>query len=312
MRALKALAHHLKKMGLIGEILGNLTAGFILFILLGALEQVKALAPLVRYLYAPSSLFFTNLITIFLIIFAILKISLNEKEPEVIFAEKIIFRKVKFGSRTQKLTHRFALSPKIGIKNDVEIFDTRMTLCYMHCRQAEGGSRKYIERHGVEEFTTTADYVETVHRYSFFSEDLSYRVLKPISEAQGSPNHDRIIIVLTGFYGKKARKFIRKHEFSFSDIKFADQTPKVVEYQYQKDQLTQKFNWDNFHLVTYLSEGETSQRIEELRQLLNEIYIEPEPEITENEMSQRMNEMSQRMDELMQMLSQIRPDDPEK
>lgn len=80
----------------------------------------------------------------------------------------------------------------------------------------------------------------------------------------------------------------------------------------KKDQLTQKFNWDNFHLVTYLSEGETSQRIEEFRQLLNEIYIEPEPEITENEMSQRMNEMSQRMDELKQMLSQIRPDDPEK
>jgi hypothetical protein len=290
-------------MGLIGEILGNLLAGFILFMLLRALEQVKGLAPLVKYLYTPTSLFFTNLVIILLIILVILKISLDETEPEVIFAEKIIFRKVKFGSRTQKLTHHFALSPKIGIKNGVEIFDTRMTLCYMHCRQAEGGSGKYIERYSVEEFTTTADYVETVHRYSFFSEDLSYRILRPISEAQGSPNHDRIIIVLTGFYGKKARRFIRKHEFRFSDIKFADQTPKVVEYQSLKDRLTQKFNWDNFHLVTYLSEDETSRRIEELRQLLIEIYIKPEPERTENDMSQRM-------DELKRMLSELRPDDP--
>jgi hypothetical protein len=309
MRLLRALIQYLEKMGLIGNTLGNLIAGSIPLVLLGALDQVKALAPLVSYLYTPKSFLFINLITILLISVVILMISLGETEPEVIFAEKIIFRKVKFGPRTQRITHRFALSPRIGIKNGVEIFDTRMTLCYMRYCQAEGGRRKYIERHGVEEFITTAVYVKTVHRYSFFSEDLSYRVLKPISEAQGSPIHDRIIIILTGFYGKKARKFIRKHEFSFSDIKFADQTPKVVEYQSQKGELTQRINWDNFHLVNYLSEGETSQRIEELRQLLNEIYIEPEPERTENEMSQCMNEMSQRIDELKQMLSQIRPDD---
>lgn len=309
MRLLRALIQHLKKMELIDNTLANLLAWSIPLILLGTLDQVKAFAPLVSYLYTPKSLFFINLITIFLTIFVILKISLNETEPDVIFAEKMLFRKVKFGSRTQKITHHFALSPKIGIKNGVEIFDTRKTLCFMHGRQSEGSSRKYIERHGVEEFTTTAAHVETVHRYSFYSENLSYRFLKPIFEAQGSPNHDRIIIILTGFYGRKARKFICKREFNFSDIKFADQTPKVVEYHSQKDQLTQNINWNNFHLVNYLTEGQTNQRIEELRQLLDEIYIEPEPESTENDMRQRMNDMSQRIDELKQMLSQIRPDD---
>ncbi len=58
---------------------------------------------------------------------------------------------------------------------------------------------KFVERQRVEEFSTTAKYVETVHRYSFFSEDLSYGILKPISEAQGVPNLDRIILILTGF-----------------------------------------------------------------------------------------------------------------
>ncbi len=302
---LPPLIDNLKKMGLPSQILGNLAAGFVLFIGIGALSQLKRLAPLTQYVYAPGPVYFMCLITIALSISIILKISQNEKEPAIIFADKIIFRKVEFGPRTQKLAYRFALSPKIGIKNKIQIYDTKMALCYMRCRQAEAGGEKHIERYGVEEFTTTANYVETVHRFSFFSEELSYGVLKPISEALGAPNHDRIVLVLTGFYGKRPKRFMRKHELSFSNIKFADQTPKVVQYQITNNQLTKNINWDAFHSVNYLSEIETSQRIEELKLLLAEMYVEPESKTKEIAINKRFEVADQRLDEISRRMDEI-------
>ncbi len=66
MRLLRALIQHLKKMELIDNTLANFLTWSIPLILLGTLDQVKAFAPLVSYLYTPKSLFFINLITIFL------------------------------------------------------------------------------------------------------------------------------------------------------------------------------------------------------------------------------------------------------
>jgi hypothetical protein len=261
-------------MDLGANIIGNLAYTVLGIIILGALNQAKSLAPVIKYLFTASPSFIANLISISLILFVIIKISFNEVEPKIIFAEKIIFRKVQYGQRSKNLISGFALSPKIGIKNKVKIYDTKLTLCYMRCRQAERDNMKHVERRGVEEFSTTANYVETVHRYSFFSEDLSYGLLKPISEAQGAPNLDRIILILTGFYGRKPKPFMRKHEYNFSDIKFADQTPKVVEYHYQNNQIIEKVKWENFHLVDY-SEETSLQRIHELKELLREKYVKP-------------------------------------
>ena len=269
------LVSNFRQMGLGASIIGNFAYTILGIIILGVLNQIKSLAHVIGHIYTASPSFIANLISIILLLFVIIKISINEVEPKIIFAEKIIFRKVKYGQRSKDLLSGFALSPKIGIKNKVRIYNTRLSLCYMHYSQAERDNRNYVERHGVEEFSTTASYVETVHRYSFFSEDLSYGLLKPISEAQGAPNLDRIILILTGFYGRKPKPFMRKHEFNFSDIKFADQTPKVIEYHYQRNQIIEKVNWDNFHLVNY-SEETSLQRIQELRKLLNVKYVKPE------------------------------------
>ena len=275
MISLSNLVSNFRQMGLVKSIIGNFAYYVLGIIILGALNQAKSLAHVIEYIYTASPSFIANLISIILLLFVIIKISINEVEPKIIFAEKIIFRKVKYGQRSKDLISGFALSPKIGIKNKVRIYDTRLTLCHMHYNQAERDNTNYVERRRVEEFSTTARYVETVHRYNFFSEDLSYGLLKPISEAQGAPNLDRIILILTGFYGRKPKPFVRKHEFNFSDIKFADQTPKVIEYHYQRNQIIEKVNWENFHLVNY-SEETSLQRIQELRELLNVKYVKPE------------------------------------
>ena len=277
------LVDNLRQMHLGSSVLGNFVYSILGIIVIGALNQTKSLAPVISYMYTSSPLFIANLISISLILF-IVKISFNEKEPKIIFAQKIIFRKVQHGQRSKDLIYGFALSPKIGIKNKVRIYETRLILCHMHFIQAERDNMKFVERQRVEEFSTTAKYVETVHRYSFFSEDLSYGILKPISEAQGVPNLDRIILILTGFYGRKPKPFMRKHEFQFSDIKFADQTPKVVEYHYQHNQVIEKVNWDNFHLVNY-SEEISLQRIQELSRLLNEKYVKPGTSVNKDDKS---------------------------
>ncbi len=275
------LVHSLRGLGLGVNILGNIVVFVVLALIAKALNLVKALAPAVNNIYASGPIFTPDLILIVLILFVIAKISFREKEPEIIFAEKVLFRKVRYGPRSNNLMFGFALSPKIGIRNKVKIYDTELTLCYMHCRQAET-DKKIIERYRVEEFSTTAKYVETVHRYSFFSEELSYGVLKPISEAQGVPNYDRIVLLLTGFYGKRPKRFAQSREFKFSDIMFADQTPKVVEYHYQNNQIIEKVNWENFHLVNYTEDVITSRKLE-LRDLLSKKYVEPDRKSSKND-----------------------------
>lgn len=167
MMPLGRLVHSLRGLGLGVNILGNIAVIIVLALIAKALNLVKALAPGVKNIYASGPIFTPDLIIIFLILFVIAKISFSEKAPEIIFAEKVLFRKVEYGPRSKSLMFGFALSPKIGIRNKVKIYDTELTLCYMHCRQAET-DKKIIERHRVEEFSTTAKYVETVHRYSFF------------------------------------------------------------------------------------------------------------------------------------------------
>ena len=282
MMLLGRLVHSLRGLGLGVNILGNLAWLVVLALTAKALNLVNTLAPAVKNIYVLGPIFTPDLIVIVLILFVIVKISFSEKEPEIIFAEKILFRKVKYGPRSKSLTFGFALSPKIGIINKVRIYDTELILCYMHCRQAETDNKKIIERHRVEEFSTTAKYVETVHRYSFFSEELSYGVLKPISETQGVPNYDRIVLILTGFYGKRPKRFARRHEFKFSDIMFADQTPKVVEYHYQNNQIIEKVNWENFHLVHY-AEDIIISRKKELGDLLYKKYVEPDHKPSKND-----------------------------
>lgn len=263
--------------GVLASLLATLLGSTAPLLFSSILNKIKIWQPFFDSIFSPVSIFFINVITIFLLVFFIIninqKIQAREKEPDLIFARNLIFRKVKFGPRTQAINQRFALSVKVGIRNDIDIFDTKMTLLYMHYRQR---SDSKIERHGVEEFVTTVSYVNTVHRYSFYSDELSYRTLKPIAEERGKPNYDRIIVILSGYYGNQLDKFVCKHEYLFSDISFADQTPKISEFTLQENDLIKSVDWSKFHSVNNLSNEEYKQRKIELNQILDEIYIEPD------------------------------------
>lgn len=192
----------------------------------------------------------------------------TECKPDIIFSNKIILRKVKFGPRTQDLKRQFALAFRILISNQIELYNSKITLIYMHRKRDKNSA--LLQRHGVEEFSTSADYIDTIHRCSFFSDELSYRVLKPISEPRGSSNYDRILIVMTGFYGDTPKSFMYKQEYSFSDIVFADQTPKVVTYDSNDEKV---INSDNFHIVNELTEEEQKIRQQEIRSIVEEMDI---------------------------------------
>ena len=200
----------------------------------------------------------------------------NEKEerPEIIFSNKIILRKVKRGKRTLSLERSFALSPKILIKNHVELFDTRMTLFYAIYKQRVDDDIN-IDRDGVEEVTSEAYYVVNVHRYSFYSDELPINILKRIVTALGIPNNDRITIILTGLYGKKQRRFYERHEYLLADIVLADDSPKVIEYSIRDYQLMIDIpDCDKLHSVIPLSDEENRRRIDELKQVVDILNIE--------------------------------------
>jgi uncharacterized protein with PQ loop repeat len=72
------------------SVMGIFVYSILGIIVIGALNQAKSLAPVISYMYTSSPLFIANLISISLILF-IVKISFNEKEPKIIFAQKIIF-----------------------------------------------------------------------------------------------------------------------------------------------------------------------------------------------------------------------------
>lgn len=200
----------------------------------------------------------------------------NEKDerPEIIFSNKIILRKVKRGKRTLRLERSFALSPKILIKNHVELFDTRMTLFYAIYKQRVDDDIN-IDRDGVEEVTSEAYYVVNVHRYSFYSDELPIKILKRIVTALGIPNNDRITIILTGLYGKKQRRFYERHEYLLADIVLADDSPKVIKYSIRDNQLMIDIpDCDKLHSVIPLSDEENRRRIDELKQVVDILNIE--------------------------------------
>ena len=199
----------------------------------------------------------------------------EEEKPEIIFSNIIIFRKIKRGKRTLELRESFALSPKIGIKNGVEILNTRMTLFYAIFKQ-RGDSNTNIVRDGVEQIISEVNYVEGVHRYSFFSDELPFTILKRIITAIGIPNNDQIIIVLTGSYGKNLKKFYLKHEYRPTDIVIADDSPKVIEYSIRENQRIQTPDWDKIHSIIPLSSEKYRERIDELEQLVKELDIATE------------------------------------
>lgn len=63
---------------------------------------------------------------------------------------------------------------------------------------------------------------------------------------------------------------------------FADQTPKVVEYHYQNNQIIEKVNWENFRLVNY-KEDVIISRKEEIRDLLYKKYVKPDRKSSKND-----------------------------
>lgn len=262
----------------IGIVIGTFLMSLIFSITSFTLSKLKSLELISDYIFSFQTIFFLNLLSIFLVALTALVLSrrlpIRTVEPNVIFSNKIIFRKVRFGARTQHEGRRFALSIKVLITNNVQIFNTKLSLIYMHYERGDDHPGT-IERHGVEEFTTTVNYVDTVHRYSFFSDELSYRTLKPISEPKGSHNYDRIVVVLTGFHSKHLRPFIQEHQYSFEDIKFADTTPKVVTYK--GEERKKMIDLSKFHEVNYLTNHEVRERKEELQRILEDMYVKPDP-----------------------------------
>lgn len=191
----------------------------------------------------------------------------NELEPIILFSKIIIFRKIKRGLRSMELVKSFALSPKIGVMHEAEIFDTKLTLYYCIYKQKNGDSGSIL-RDGVEEITSEARYLEGVHRYSFYSDELPFKILERIISVSGKPSNDRIVILLTGSYGKDLKRFRCKHVYSSRDIVIADDTPKVIEYTIQDGQLIQKPDWDRLHLCVELENSEFDARVKELEMLV--------------------------------------------
>lgn len=270
-------------MGIPAKIITSLAGPFVIYVLTQAYLFLTAIASAwmrqqdkyqIQYLIIIALLL--TIITLMMVI--ILRYPRRKEEPEndlvpkILFSDIMIFRKIKRGIRTEDPIKSFALSPKIGVINNVEVLDTRMSLFYCIYKQVNDGNGSIV-RDGVEEVTSDASYIEMVHRYSFYSEKLPFKILERIVSVSGKPSDDRIVIVLTGSYGKDLRKFWCKHVYSSKDIIIADETPKVIEYAIQDGEEIQKPDWAKLHRYIPLDDSALHARVEELKQLVRDRHV---------------------------------------
>ena len=210
---------------------------------------------------------FTAIIISILLYKLLINLSTEIQKPKIIFTDCITLRKIYNG----KNKDNFALSVKIGVKNLVTLFNTKMSLCYVRYSHNNIETNSSIERHGIEEFIAYADYIEIVRRFDFFSDDLSFLTLKPIVQQRGKPNEDKIIIIFSGFYDfKEPKKFIAKKIYSFENIKLAKQTGKVATFKDKNHQLIPTLNWEKFNETTFFDEKQTEQLIKDLYEILKQ------------------------------------------
>lgn len=238
---------------------------------------------------------FYNLFQINLLRKKIVTLDKNEifSSPEFEFAERITLRKIYNGPNSSQASNNpatsYALSVRVGITNheEIRIFDTKMTLCLVRYDQIKDkiteaaktddeGNILY-ERHGIEEFTSGADYVRIVHRFSFPIKDLSYLTISPVMKRNAQVEHDRIEIIFSGFYGANSdvlsgdqiKKFVVCKKYKFTDIKFANRTEKVTTYTSLSGELYPKTEWSNFKQEPYkLNPQDYKTFEEELKKIL--------------------------------------------
>lgn len=263
MKSIKAVFQRLLKGDVLLGIASSLIASFILVALQGFLENISIFEPIFRDFYPSKALIFIGLANLFLLILNLLSSRSDySPEPEVIFSEKITIRKINNGPRKGD----FALSVKVGIKNhqSVKVFNTKMTFCYI--RYSSKGHA--IQRHGIEQFNCLSDYVDIVHRFDFFTQEISFLALKPIVQNRVKSNLDRISIIFSGYYDiHEPTRFVRIKDYSFDEIAFAKQTVKVLEFH---SDFVPEVTWNNFNKIEYLDSDIEQRLVEDLTWILEE------------------------------------------
>lgn len=218
-----------------------------------------------------------------LLIFILWRVGILQKYPKIRFSKMINIREVKFGERTKKPESKLALSVKVGTKNMVPIHNVTMTLRYL-C--FESNSKDNVDgaltRHSVEHFHDYADYIEGVHRFSFYCDEMTYKPLSQISIMRGITCSDVVEIVLTGWYGNFPRRFLAKKVYRFKDIKYSDGPAKSMTSTrcktrfFKKDKIKTKVDWNKFDAFnSELTEEEISTRHENLKRIVERLYIDP-------------------------------------
>lgn len=257
--------------------IGSLLATLLLYLVTKFRDNISLLSPVVNYIASELAFFIIIFLLIFIIVVALIINSKleHDKQPEIKFGDLITLRRIYHGSRSLDIEKSYALSVRVGVINKVKLFNTEMTLCFVRFKEKPSSNfeKQSFERHGVEEYYAKAAYVEFLHRFSFYSEEMTYLLLKAILEPKGYSNYDKLIVVFTGFYGKKAdKKFVCQHEYLLSETKFANQTPKVMEF-YQKDaRLIPKFNWDNLNGFFKLESDKKNEFISGLKEVVDKKY----------------------------------------
>ncbi|MEL6462133.1 MAG: hypothetical protein AAFQ91_28555 [Cyanobacteria bacterium J06621_15] len=206
--------------------IGSLFATLLLYLVTKFRDNISLLSPVVNYIASELAFFIIIFLLVFIIVIALIINSKleNDKQPEIKFGNPITLRRIYHGSRSLDIAKSYALSVRVGVVNKVKLFNTEMTLCFVRFKEKSSSNnidKQSFERHGVEEYYAKAAYVEFLHRFSFYSEEMSYLLLKAILDPKGYSNYDKLIVVFTGFYGKKAdKKFVCQHEYLLSETKF--------------------------------------------------------------------------------------------
>jgi hypothetical protein len=185
------------------------------------------------------------------------------RPPRIIFPKKLIMRTRTSEGSQGKLT----LSVKIANSDRYRAYNVSCQLVYSYFKPEDNTYNRETN------FTRQISYIDRTYRFSFELDGFPSAFLKTYLFKKGvNYRNDRILVIVSGKFGRLGDIFLVEKEYRFEDIDLAKDTEKLYGYKVSEDGMleTTKINYSNLDRVIPYSEDERAEINEYIKTLLQE------------------------------------------